>query len=357
MSIVLITGSAGLVGSACTRLFASEGLEIVGIDNNLRQQFFGKEASTGPNRKRLEHEIKNYSHHDIDIRDTEALERIFKTLGRNVVGVIHTAGQPSHDWARDHPTTDFAVNAVSTLNLLELTRMFAPEAVFVFTSTSKVYGDTPNRLPLIEKETRWELPQNHRFYEGIDESMSVDQSMHSLFGVSKLAADLAVQEYGCYFGLKTGVFRPGCITGSWHAGAELHGFLSFLAKCAINGQCYKIYGYKGKQVRDNIHAHDLATAIWHFFQNPRVGEVYNIGGGRISNCSVLEAIEVAQELSGRPMNYKLEESNRLGDHMWWIGNNRKFQSHYPAWSHTFNVQTIMQELHETLGARFSREKS
>jgi CDP-paratose 2-epimerase len=347
VSVALVTGSAGLIGSAASRLFAAKGLQVAGIDNDMRRAFFGEEASTAWSRERLERELPGYAHHAVDIRDREALERIFRRHGRSISTVIHTAAQPSHDWAARDPQTDFTVNANGTLNLLELARAHCPDAVFVFVSTNKVYGDTPNHLPLEERETRYELREGHPFAEhGIDESMSIDQNLHSLFGVSKAAADLMVQEFGRYFGMRTAAFRAGCLTGPDHAGAQLHGFLAYLVKCAVAGDPYTVLGYKGKQVRDNIHAADLVEAFWHFFESPRVGEVYNIGGGRHSNCSMLEAIRIAEQLTGRPMNWSYRDENRIGDHVWWISDVRKFQRHYPGWRYRYGLEAILREIHE-----------
>lgn len=345
VSVAVITGAAGLVGSEACRRFASEGLDVVGIDNDMRSYFFGSEASTRSIREELELKIPGYTHHSIDIRDVGAVEALFSGLGSNVSVVIHTAAQPSHDWAAREPLTDFGVNANGTLNLLESTRLHAPEAVFIFTSTNKVYGDTPNALPLLEQETRYELSHDHRYHVGIDESMPIDQTKHSLFGASKVAADVLVQEYGRYFGIRTAAFRGGCLTGPSHAGAELHGFLSYLMKCAVSGKPYRVFGYKGKQVRDNIHSHDLVEAFLHFFRNPRSGEVYNIGGGRHSNCSMLEAITLCQEISGNRMDWSYVEENRIGDHLWWISDVRKFKAHYPGWDYRYDLRGILQEIH------------
>jgi CDP-paratose 2-epimerase len=352
VSVALITGSAGLIGAEATRYFAARGLEVLGVDNDMRRVFFGEEASTAWSRQQLEREIPSYRHHEIDIRDRGALEVLFRSFAKDIAVVLHTAAQPSHDWAARDPQTDFTVNANGTLNLLELTRDHSPDAVFIFTSTNKVYGDTPNRLPLEERETRWELPDSHPYGEhGIDESMSIDQSLHSLFGASKVAADLLVQEFGRYFGIRSAAFRGGCLTGPGHSGAQLHGFLAYLLKCAVAGEPYTVFGYGGKQVRDNIHSYDLVDAFWHFFQNPRVGEVYNMGGGRHSNCSILEAIRDAEGLTGRPMRWSYVEENRIGDHIWWISDVRRFQRHYPEWSYRHDHDAIMVEIHEALRER------
>jgi len=350
MSVALITGSAGLIGSEAVEFFSSKFDLVVGIDNNLREKFFGCDASTIWNKERLEREILNYRHYFIDIRDNKEIEKIFKEYNKDIKLVIHTAAQPSHDWAVKDPFTDFSVNANGTLVMLENTRKYT-DAVFIFTSTNKVYGDTPNKLPLIELETRYEIDKNHKYYNGIDESMSIDQSLHSLFGASKVAADILVQEYGRYFGMKTGVFRGGCLTGPNHSGTQLHGFLSYLMKCAITKQHYTIFGYKGKQVRDNIHSFDLINMFWHFYKNPKKGEVYNAGGGRHSNCSMLEAIKMCEEITGNKMNYSYSEKNRIGDHIWYISNVSKFKKDYPEWNFTYNIKDILVEIYEGLKAR------
>jgi len=345
MPIVLITGSAGLIGSESVRWFADRGFTVVGIDNNMREHFFGPEASTEWNRIRLLNDYGDrYIHYGVDIRDAEAVGRIFLTYGADIDVIIHTAAQPSHDWAARDPHTDFTVNANGTLVLLEHARRTCPHAVFIFCSTNKVYGDNPNRLPLIEEERRWEIEETHAYRGGIDETMSIDHCKHSLFGVSKVAADALVQEYGRYFGMKTAVFRGGCLTGPGHSGAELHGFLSYLMKCAMTGTPYTVYGYKGKQVRDNIHSHDLVNAFFHFYRNPRVAEVYNVGGGRFSNCSMLEAIGLCEDITGKKMDWTYAESNRIGDHVWWISDVRKLKSHYPEWDLTYTVRDILEEI-------------
>jgi CDP-paratose 2-epimerase len=346
MSIALVTGSAGLIGSETCKRFHAEGLEIAGLDNDMRARFFGPEASTSATRQWLEKTLKGYTHHGVDIRDFDAVKRVFGHYGSNVRVIVHTAAQPSHDWAAREPHTDFGVNATGTLNLLEAARMHCPDATFVFTSTNKVYGDTPNHLPLVELEKRWEIDPAHPFVDGIDESMSIDQTKHSLFGASKVAADVLAQEYGRYFGMKTGIFRGGCLTGPAHAGTELHGFLAYLMKCTVTGKPYRIFGYKGKQVRDNIHSHDLVEAFWHFFRAPRAGEVYNLGGSRHSNCSMLEAIDSCERISGRKLAWTYVEDNRIGDHIWWISDVRKFQTHYPEWKYRYDLEGILREIHE-----------
>jgi len=347
VSVAFITGSAGLVGSEAVRHFASQGMDVVGVDNDMRQYFFGPEASTQWQQKELVATTKGYTHHNIDVRDREAIFALFRKLRHSISLVIHTAAQPSHDWAAKEPFTDFAVNALGTLNLLEATRQFCAEAPFIFTSTNKVYGDAPNVLPLVEKNLRWELDGSHKFAEkGITEEMSVDQSMHSIFGASKVAADVMVQEYGRYFGLKTACFRAGCLTGPLHAGTQLHGFLAYLMRCCATRTPYKVLGYKGKQVRDNMHCSDLIQAFDLFFKQPRTAEVYNIGGSRFSNCSMLEAIALCEEISGQEMRWEYDACNRMGDHIWWISDISKFQSHYPAYQLRYNVRAILREIND-----------
>lgn len=356
MTVAIITGSAGLIGSEASKFFAGQGLEVVGIDNDMRRVFFGDEASTTWNRKRLEQSLGGkYTHVEIDIRDREAIESLFEKYGSNISLIVHTAAQPSHDWAARDPHMDFTVNANGTLNLLEATRQFCPEAAFIFTSTNKVYGDTPNRLPLIEKDTRWEIDPNHTYVGGIREDMSIDHTTHSLFGASKVAADVLVQEYGRYFDMRTACFRGGCLTGPNHSGTQLHGFLAYLVKCAATGTPYTVFGYKGKQVRDNIHSADLINAFWEFYQAPRSAEVYNTGGGRYSNCSMLEAIHLAQEITGKEMNYTYSDTNRIGDHIWWVSDNGRFESHYPNWKMKYNVPEILKEIYEFGKERWAEE--
>jgi len=353
MKIALITGSAGLIGSEAVRFFCERGFLAVGVDNNMRQIFFGEEASTTWNRDRLLAEYPGrYVHHDVDVRDHAAIERIFEEYGRDIALIIHTAAQPSHDWAARDPYTDFTVNANGTLVILENARRACPGAVFIFCSTNKVYGDRPNALPLVEEEKRWEIVAEHRYFEGIDETMSIDASQHSLFGASKVAADVLVQEYGRYFDMKTAVFRGGCLTGPAHAGTQLHGFLSYLMKCTVAGTGYRVFGYKGKQVRDNIHSYDLVNAFHHFYTAPRVGEVYNIGGARFSCCSMLEAIDLCEKIAGKQLRWTYEESNRIGDHIWWISDIRKFKSHYPGWDLTYNVEDILAEIFAANASRW-----
>jgi CDP-paratose 2-epimerase len=345
MKIALITGSAGLIGSEAVDFFSQKFDKVIGIDNNMRKYFFGDDASTEWNRHKIEGSYTNYKHYNCDIRDFKELENVFKEYNTDIKLVIHTAAQPSHDWAANEPLTDFTVNANGTLNMLELTRQYCSSAVFIFTSTNKVYGDTPNYLPLVELENRWEIDKSHAYFEkGIDETMSIDQTKHSLFGASKVAADVMVQEYGKYFNMNTAVFRGGCLTGPNHSGTKLHGFLSYLMKCAITGDHYEIFGYKGKQVRDNIHSWDLVNMFWHFYQNPRSGEVYNAGGSRHSNCSMKEGVAICEKITGKKMNYSYSESNRIGDHIWWISDVSKFKSHFPGWNYKYGLEDILSQI-------------
>jgi len=356
MSIVIVTGSCGLVGSETCLHFGRLGFDTVGIDNNMRSQFFGSEASTAWQRHNLECTLgRTYRHFDFDIRDAGRVNTLFQHYGRAVSLIVHTAAQPSHDWAARDPMTDFSVNATGTLNLLEATRRWAPEAVFIFTSTNKVYGDTPNRLPLIERETRYELPPDHEYADGIAENMSIDGTLHSLFGASKTAADVLVQEYGRYFGMHTVCFRGGCLTGPNHSATQLHGFLAYLMRCAMTRRPYTIFGYKGKQVRDNIHSHDLTAAFHAFFQAPRSGAVYNIGGGGFSNCSIIEAIQLCEEITGDRMQICYSDTARSGDHIWWVSSLAKFRSDYPGWMPRYDVQAILREIHEANTARWTPE--
>lgn len=344
MKVVLITGSNGLIGSECVSFFAEKFDLVVGVDNDMRKYFFGREASTTANGKELAEKYSNYRNYNADIRNYEELEAIYNLYGSDISLVVHTAAQPSHDWAAKEPLTDFNVNATGTLNLLELTKQYSPEAVFIICSTNKVYGDTPNLLPFEELPTRYELPTSHHYYNGIDESMSIDNSKHSLFGVSKASADLLTQEYGKYFGMKTGVFRGGCLTGGNHKGAKLHGFLSYLIKCAMDDESYTVNGFLGKQVRDQIHSYDVANAFYHFYQNPKQGEVYNIGGGRHSNCSILEAAELIKELTGKEIDFTFSETPRIGDHQWYITDMSKFKKDYPGWSYKYDLKKIFLQM-------------
>jgi len=343
--VAIVTGSAGLIGAEAVRFLCQQGFHVVGIDNDMRREFFGDDASTMWSRERLQAELENYEHFAADIRSEADMGAIFAKFGTDIELIIHTAAQPSHDWAARAPMIDFTVNANGTLVLLEATRKHCPEASFIFTSTNKVYGDNPNNLPLIETTTRWEIDPSHRYFKhGIDESLSVDQTKHSLFGASKLAADALVQEYGRYFGMNTVCFRGGCLTGPGHSGTELHGFLSYLCKCCVTGKQYTIYGYKGKQVRDNIHSADLVNMFWHYHQNPLPAEVYNAGGGRFSNCSMQEAITMAEKITEKKMHIVYSDENRIGDHIWYISDTRKFQEHYPAWKQQYAIDDIMNEI-------------
>jgi CDP-paratose 2-epimerase len=348
MSVALITGSNGLIGSEAALHFGGLGLEIVGIDNNMRELFFGPDGSTAEHKARLQTALgQGYFHYDVDVRDRREIDAIFTRYGKAIELVVHTAAQPSHDWAAREPLTDFDINAVGTLNVLEATRLHAQDAPFIFTSTNKVYGDRPNSLPLVELETRWEIEPSHTYAKGIREDMSIDECLHSLFGASKAAADLLVQEYGRYFGMQTACFRGGTLTGPHHSAAELHGFLAYVMRCLMTGRPYSVFGYKGKQVRDAIHSADLIRAFDEFFRAPRIAEVYNIGGGRFSNVSVIEAIRLAEEIAGERLEWKYEEANRIGDHIWWIGDNGRFASHYPGWELEYDVRRILDEIYET----------
>ena len=351
MSAVLITGSAGLIGSEAAEFYCRRGHLVIGIDNDMRSRFFGPEASTRWRRDLLVRDYPQYTHHDVDIRDRHEIERLFREYGREIDLVIHAAAQPSHDWAARDPHVDFSVNANGTLTLLEATRQCAPEAVFVFASTNKVYGDNPNHLPLVEEDTRWEIDPSHPYADGIDESMSIDTTKHSLFGASKTAADLLVQEYGRYFGMKTACLRGGCLTGPNHTGTQLHGFLSYLMRCVIEDIPYTVLGYKGKQVRDNIHSHDYVAAVDEFYRAPRGGEVYNIGGGRFCSCSVLEAITLCEEIAGRRLKWRYADANRSGDHIWWVSSTRKFSEHYPAWSPRYDLRATLEQMLDQYATR------
>ncbi len=347
MSIALVSGSAGLIGSEAVRHFAGLGLDVVGIDNDMRRYFFGPDGSTAWSLLRLTSELADaYTHFDVDVRDRDSLAQVFKKYGADIAVVIHTAAQPSHDWAAKEPFTDFDVNAVGTLNMLEMTRQFAAEAPFIHCSTNKVYGDRPNTLPLVELETRYEIEPGHPYEQGITEEMSIDHSLHSIFGVSKVAADIMVQEYGRYFGLRTACFRGGTLTGPAHSAAELHGFLAYLMRCVMEGRTYNLYGYKGKMVRDAIHSHDVLTAFEAFFRNPRVGQVYNLGGGRFSNASHIEAFQIAETITGRTAKINYVEQPRVGDHQWWISSMATFAADYPEWTMTYDVPAILREIYE-----------
>lgn len=347
MPTAIITGSGGLIGSESVGHFVQADYDVIGIENDMHARFFGAQASTRHSTERLQEAYSSAFHSlELDIRDGDAVDRLFAEHARSLELVIHTAAQPSHDWAASDPQTDFSVNANGTLNLLQATRDHAPAATFVFCSTNKVYGDRPNSLPLLELEKRLELPTDHAYHEGIDTSMSIDASTHSLFGVSKAAADLLVQEYGRYFDMPTVAFRGGCLTGPNHAGAQLHGFLSYLMRCTVTGEPYTVFGYEGKQVRDNIHAADLVAAFAAFHAAPRAGAVYNIGGGRQSNCSMLEAIEHCEGIAGRELQWTLAQDNRIGDHRWWISDLRPFKADYPAWDLSYDVEGILRDIYE-----------
>jgi CDP-paratose 2-epimerase len=355
VSVAVITGSSGLIGSEAAIYFGALDLDVVGIDNDMRRVFFGADASTDWNRRRVQETLgKRYVHHDLDIRDREAILAIFRRYGDAIELVIHAAAQPSHDWAAREPFVDFDINAVGTLNLLEAVRLHAEQATFVFTSTNKVYGDRPNSLPLRELDTRWEIDPEHTYWNGIREDMSIDHSLHSIFGASKVAADVLVQEYGRYYGLRTACFRGGTLTGPHHSAAELHGFLAYVMRCVMTGTPYTVYGYKGKQVRDAIHSEDLIRAFHEFFKAPRIAEVYNIGGGRFSNASVIEAIELAQEIEGEELPWTYQDANRIGDHIWWIGDNGRFESHYPEWALEYDVRRILEEIRDANRDRWRR---
>jgi CDP-paratose 2-epimerase len=345
----LVTGSAGLIGSEAVRFFSKKGFDVVGIDNNMREAFFGKSASTLWSKNKLIKELPAYRHIDLDIRDKSGIEKLFAK--NKFAIIIHTAAQPSHDWAASDPETDFTVNAHGTLVMLEAFRKYSPQAVFVFTSTNKVYGDMPNQLPFLEFSDRYDLPKNHRFYNGIDESMSIDKSTHSLFGVSKASADLLVQEYGKYFGLKTASFRGGCLAGPWQSGARLHGFIAYLIRCIITGEKYIINGYKGKQVRDNIDSYDLVNAFYHFYKNPQFGEAYNIGGGRHSNISMLEAVGKIEKITGKKANLEYRDAPRKGDHIWYVSDLSKFRKNCPDWDFKYNIDDILERMCREIGER------
>lgn len=353
MKIAIITGSAGLIGSQASDFFHKKSYKIIGVDNDMRSYFFGESSSTKKSSDSLSINLDNYEHHNIDIRNYNQLESIFKHYSSDICIVIHTAAQPSHDWASKEPLTDFTVNALGTMNLLELTRLYSPKSTFIFTSTNKVYGDTPNYLDLLETDTRWEINKDTFRYNcvvkngSINENMSIDNSKHSIFGASKVAADVMCQEYGKYFGMNVGIFRGGCLTGPNHASAELHGFLSYLVKCIVNNKHYTIFGYKGKQVRDNIHSLDLVNMFWNFHQNPKKGEIYNAGGGRENSTSILEAIDKINRIAGTNWsNYTISEENRIGDHIWYISDLSKFKSDYPGWDITINLDETIRQIVE-----------
>jgi CDP-paratose 2-epimerase len=353
MATAIVTGSGGLIGSESVRFFAEEGFDIVGVENDMRARFFGPEASTSHTSARLSAEIDSFHHEQLDIRDADGVMALFARHARDIELIVHTAAQPSHDWAASDPQTDFTVNANGTLNLLQAARTHTPDATFIFTSTNKVYGDRPNYLPLEELDTRLEMPASHRWHGGIDTEMPIDLTTHSLFGVSKVAADLLVQEYGRYFGMPTVCFRGGCLTGPQHAGAQLHGFLAYLMKCTVTGTPYTIFGYGGKQVRDNIHAHDVVRAFAAFHDDPRPAAVYNLGGGLESNVSMLEAIELCRQTTGRELDYSLSDQARIGDHRWWISDLSAFEADYPRWRLTFGIEEVLRDIYEHNVERWS----
>jgi CDP-paratose 2-epimerase len=330
------------------RYFAQHGFDVVGLDNDMRAYFFGDAASTKPTSARLVEELGDgFRSLELDIRDYDAVVRLFAEYRSRIELIVHAAAQPSHDWAARDPHTDFGVNAVGTLNLLQAARDYCPAASFVFTSTNKVYGDRPNYLPLQELETRWELPEGHEWFAGIPEQMRIDQSTHSVFGASKVAADVMVQEYGRYFDMPTVCFRGGCLTGPQHAGAQLHGFLAYLMRCTVTGASYSIFGYPGKQVRDNIHASDVTRAFHAYHRNPKRAAVYNLGGGRQSNISMLEAIDLCQKIAGRQLDYALSDQARVGDHQWYISDLSAFKADYPSWDLTFGIEDVLKDIYDT----------
>jgi CDP-paratose 2-epimerase len=351
--VAVVTGSGGLIGSESVAHFVEAGYHVIGLENDMRAEFFGPAASTRGVTERLRRAYPDFHSLGLDVRDADGVERLFARHGAGIELVVHTAAQPSHDWAASAPQVDFGVNANGTLNLLEATRRQAPAASFIFTSTNKVYGDTPNRLPLIELPSRLELPAEHRYFGGIDTSMSIDASMHSLFGVSKAAADLMVQEYGRYFDMPTVCFRAGCMTGPNHAGAQLHGFLSYLMRCTVTGEPYTVLGYGGLQVRDNIHSADLVRAFAAFHRAPRPAAVYNIGGGRYSNCSMVEAIALCEKIAGRGLSWTLGGDARMGDHRWWISDLGEFQRDYLDWEPAYDLRGILEEIHDRNAERWS----
>ena len=344
MSTIIITGSSGLVGSESVDFFCKKGFDVIGIDNNLRSFFFGKDGSTTWVKQKLLKKHKRFKHYNFDIRNINGLKKIFRKYKKNISLVIHCAAQPSHDYGKNFPILDFNVNATGTLNLLEMTKQFCPDSPFIFMSTNKVYGDNPNNLKLIEKSKRWELKKENPYYKGINENFSIDNCTHSFFGVSKTYADLIVQEYGKNIGLKTVSFRGGCITGPNHSGAKLHGFLSYLVKVGVSKKEYSMIGYKGKQVRDNLHSYDLVNCFWEFYKKPKYGEIYNMGGGRFSNCSILEALEILEKLKKIEIKKKIIKKNRVGDHIWYISDTKKFKKDFPNWKQKYNTKKIIEEL-------------
>jgi len=344
MKLALITGSCGLVGSESAIFFSKKNFKILGIDNNARKFFFGKDGDISWVKSRLKKDLKDYNHYNTDIRNFKSLKKIFQKYKSNIKIIIHAAAQPSHDWARNKTFIDFDINAKGTLNLLELTKLYCPRTPFIFMSTNKVYGDNPNYLPLIEKKTRWEINPNHKFKDGIDETMSIDSCTHSFFGASKSYADLIVQEFGRNIGLKTACFRAGCITGPNHSGAKLHGFLSYLVKSSLKNKKYNLFGYKGKQVRDNIHSEDLVKCFWEFYKKPGSGKIYNTGGGRFSNCSIIEALNIVEKIAKIKIKRKILKQNRIGDHIWYITSMKRFKKDYPKWKQKYSTFKIIKQL-------------
>lgn len=338
---VLITGSSGLIGSEAVTYFDGQGHDVVGVDNNMRREFFGAMADTSWNLQRLHDSTRSFVHYDLDIRDRAGIMALFQEHDFGLV--VHCAAQPSHDKAREIPLVDFEVNALATVNLLEAARQHCAESPFVLLSTNKVYGDAPNELPLVELETRWDYAREED-REGIDETCRIDRTLHSLFGASKTAADVMAQEYGRYFDMPVGIFRGGCLTGPFHCGAELHGFLSYLVHVAVHGKRYTVFGYKGKQVRDQIHSRDVIRAIEAFARDPRAGEPYNLGGGRANSASVLECIRAIEDRTGQPLDWQYEEENRIGDHICYISDLSKFRSHFPEWELENDLESILDEM-------------
>lgn len=345
MPVAIVSGSGGLIGSESVKHLVQKGFDVIGLENDMRARFFGPEASTAGTTQRLVETLDTFTSIDIDIRDAEGVRDVFRKHAQDLEIVVHAAAQPSHDWAAGDAQTDFTVNANGTLNLLEGARHCKPEATFVFTSTNKVYGDRPNLLPLVQTPTRLELPTDHEYYGGIPTSMSIDRCMHSIFGASKVAADVMVQEYGRYFDMPTVAFRGGCLTGPSHAGAQLHGFLSYLMKCTVSGRPYTIFGYDGKQVRDNIHSADVFKAFWLFHRAPRPAAVYNLGGGRASNVSMLEAIAKCEAIAGRELHYELSDRARMGDHRWWVSDMGEFERDYPEFELEYGIDEVLAEIH------------
>jgi CDP-paratose 2-epimerase len=353
MPTAIVTGSGGLIGAESVRHFVELGFHVVGIDNNMRARYFGTEASTAHVSAALAETYTDFDPQVVDIRDVAAIDRVFAEHAADLELVVHTAAQPSHDWAASDPITDFSVNANGTLILLETLRRHKPDATFIFMSTNKVYGDTPNHLPLLELDTRLDLPLDHRYFGGIDTTMPIDASTHSLFGVSKAAADLLVQEYGRYFGMPTACFRCGCVTGPNHLATQQHGFLAYLIKCVVMGDSYQVFGYDAKQVRDNIHCADVVNAFDAFHRNPHAAAVYNLGGGRTCNCSMLEAIELCEQVSGRSLDWELCPRERTGDHRWWISDVSAFQADFPKWKLGYTLELLVQEIYERNLARWA----